>query len=393
LPLPTLVALLVNLRKGTIQDELDQFIDLFSEGLTVHGVTASAFCQARQKLNPRALMTLSDHLVAIFHARFAWRRWHGRRLLAVDGSSVRLPPTPDVIAVFGAPPEGSRIPLARMSYLYDVLNEVVVEADLVPTTIGERVLAGEHLAATRPDDLVLYDRGYPAFWLFALHGVEQRDFCMRLPVKFSNEVEAFVASGATSAVVTFTPGDEARAQCEVYGLPTVPLVVRLVRVTLKGGDTEVLATSLLDEEAFPTHLFKHLYHLRWGIEENYKRAKCRLEIENFSGRSALTVKQDFYAKLFTLNLTAILAWVAQAIADRLYQARRHSYRVNFANALSKMKHAVVRLLLGLAGQELLTPLVLTMAANVEAVRPDRAAPRKIKPAKLQGFFGNYKRCR
>ncbi|HYN77169.1 MAG TPA: hypothetical protein VES73_05190, partial [Lamprocystis sp. (in: g-proteobacteria)] len=54
LPLPTLVALLVNLRNGTIQDELDQFIDLFSEGLTVHGVTASAFGQARQKLNPRA---------------------------------------------------------------------------------------------------------------------------------------------------------------------------------------------------------------------------------------------------------------------------------------------------------------------------------------------------
>ena len=105
------------------------------------------------------------------------------------------------------------------------------------------------------------------------------------------------------------------------------------------------------------------------------------------------MKQDFYAELFTLNLTAILAWVAQAIADRLYQARRHPYRVNFANALSKMKHAVVRLLLGLAGQELLTPLVLTMATNVEAVRPDRSAPRKIKPAKLQGFVGNYKRCR
>jgi hypothetical protein len=66
LPLPTVVALLVNLRKGTIQDELDQFVDLFSEGLAIQGVTASAFCQARQKLNARALMTLSDHVVAMF---------------------------------------------------------------------------------------------------------------------------------------------------------------------------------------------------------------------------------------------------------------------------------------------------------------------------------------
>jgi hypothetical protein len=266
LPLPALVALLVNLRKGTIQDELDRFVALLTDGLTIHKVSASAFCQARQKLNPRAMMSLSDHLVATFQAHFAWRRWRGRRLLAVDGSTVRLPATPDVIAAFGPPPKGSQIPLGRLSVLYDVLNTVVVEADLVSTDVGERVLAGEHLATTRADDLVLYDRGYPAFWLFALHALEQRDFCMRVPVAFSHEVEAFVASGAASAAVVFTPGEEARRQCDVYGLPTAPRVVRLVRVTLKSGETEVLATSLLDETVFPTHLFKDLYHLRWGIE-------------------------------------------------------------------------------------------------------------------------------
>jgi hypothetical protein len=393
LPLPALVALLVNLRKGTVQDELDQFVEVLTEGLAMHALSASAFCQARQKLQARALMRLSDHLVATFQARFAWRRWHGRRLLAVDGSTVRLPPSPDVVATFGPPPEGSRIPLGRVSVLYDVLNAVVVEAELVATDVGERVLAGEHLAATGADDLVLYDRGYPAFWLFALHALEQRDFCMRVPVAFSKEVEAFVASGAPTATVVFTPGPEARRQCEVYRLPSAPLHVRLVRVTLAGGESEVLATSLLDEAAFPTHVFKELYHLRWCVEEQYKRAKCRVEIENFSGRSALSVLQDFYAKIFTMNLTAILVWVAQAIADRLYAARRLPYRVNFANALSKMKHAVARLLLGLGGQELVTTLVLAMAASVEAVRPDRSAPRNMKPAKAQGFHSNYKRCR
>ncbi len=387
------MALLVNLRKGSIQDELDQFVELFSEGLTIHKVSASAFCQARQKLNPRAMMTLSDHLVATFQAHFALRRWRGRRLLAVDGSTVRLPATPEVIAAFGPPPKGSHIPLGRLSVLYDVLNTVVVEADLVSTEVGERVLAGEHLAATRSDDLVLYDRGYPAFWLFALHALEQRDFCMRVAATFSKEVEAFMASGAASAAVVFSPGEETRRQCAVYGLPTAPLVVRLVRVTLKTGETEVLATSLQDETAFPTHIFKHLYHLRWGIEEQYKRAKCRVEIENFSGRSAQSVRQDFYAKIFAMNLTAILVWVAQAIADRLYAARRHAYRVNFANALSKMKHAGAPLLMGLGGQELLTTLVLAMATSVEAVRPDRSAPRNMKPAKIQGYHPNYKRCR
>jgi hypothetical protein len=49
--------------------------------------------------------------------------------------------------------------------------------------------------------------------------------------------------------------------------------------------------------------------------------------------------------------------------------------------------------LGGGGQELVTTLVLAMVASVEAVRPARSAPRKMKPAKLQGFYPNYKRCR
>jgi len=81
------------------------------------------------------------------------------------------------------------------------------------------------------------------------------------------------------------------------------------------------------------------------------------------------------------------------VPDRLYQHRRHACRINFAHALSKIKASVVRLSLGAEAAGLLCPLVLAMAANVEAVRPDRAAPRKMKPAKLQGFFPNNKRCR
>lgn len=393
LPLPQLIGLLLNLRKGTLQDELDGFWAVLTGAPLARGVSASALCQARQKLNPLALCGLNERLVRAFAQAFALRRWHGWRLLATDGSTLRLPPTPDVSASFGAPPPGSAVPLGRLSLLYDVLNEVVVDAELAAYEVGERVLAGEHLAATEARDLLLYDRGYPAFWLFALHRQEQRQFCARLPLGFSTEVVEFLASGARSAAVTFTPTSEARAQCCTYGLASDPITLRLVRVTLENRQSEVLATSLLEETLWPTAWFKDLYHRRWGVEEGYKRAKCRGELENFSGRSARVVLQDVYAKLFTLNLTAICAWVAQAIAERLHQHRRRSYRVNFAHALSKMKDSVVRLLLGPEGASVLTLLVLAMATAVEALRPKRTFPRKLKPAKLHGFHPNYKRCR
>ncbi|HYN76722.1 MAG TPA: hypothetical protein VES73_02890 [Lamprocystis sp. (in: g-proteobacteria)] len=53
--------------------------------------------------------------------------------------------------------------MGRFSQLYDVLNDVVGDADVFPYEVGEWVLAGEHLATTGPTDLILYDRGYPAF--------------------------------------------------------------------------------------------------------------------------------------------------------------------------------------------------------------------------------------
>jgi len=393
LPLPHLVAMLLNLRKGSIGDELDRFFEVLHEQPLADSVTPSAFCQARMKFNPRALMGLNEPLLEGFERHFSPRLWHGLRLLAVDGSTARLPNTADVIATFGAAPEGASVPLARFSRLYDVLNDLVIEADIESRHVGERVLAGEHLAATRDNDLLLYDRGYPAFWLFALHRQEQRHFCARMALNFSGEVTDFLASGKKSDVVLFSPGAEAHKQCQLYGLACEPIALRLIRVSLKGGETEVLATSLLDEKAYPMGWFKRLYHLRWGVEEGYKREKCRIEIENFSGLSAQVVQQDFYAKIFVLNLAAILSWVAQAIAERVYKARKRAYRVNFTNALSKMKDNVIRLFIFDSPTQLLTSLALAMAASVEAVRPDRSYPRKIKPAKLHGFHPNYKRCR
>ncbi|MEA3274481.1 MAG: hypothetical protein U9Q81_04145 [Pseudomonadota bacterium] len=102
-----------------------------------------------------------------------------------------------------------------------------------------------------------------------------------------------------------------------------------------------------------------------------------ISLENFSGLSAQVAQQDFYAKIFVLNLAAILSWVAQAIAKRLYQTRRRSYRVNFANALSKMKDNLIQLFLFDSPLQLLTALVLAMAAS--APKPsDPIAPTRGK---------------
>ncbi len=107
--------LLLSLRKGTVRDELDQFVETFCEdNVPPHTVLLAAFCRARQKLKPEALTLLNDALVDTAAEHLAPQRWHGRRVLAVDGSAACLPDTPDIDQHFGRP-AGNGVPLARFS--------------------------------------------------------------------------------------------------------------------------------------------------------------------------------------------------------------------------------------------------------------------------------------
>lgn len=393
LPLTMLVPLLLNFRKGTNRDELDQFFETVTgSAIPTHTVTEAAFCRARQKLKPEAFVVLNDALLDTANTHLAQRLWREFRVLAVDGSTARLPNTPAIREYFGGP-RGSGVAMARFSRLYDVLNDRVIQADMEPYQTGERELAAHYLLDAQRNDLFLYDRGYPAFWLFAFHHAEQRYYCARVKHDFHAEVSAFVADGVKQRTVVLAPNPASARQCRDYHLPTEPLTVRLVRVELNSGEVEVLITSLLDKKAYPYCAFAKLYALRWGIEENYKREKQRLEIENFSGRSPWVLLQDFHAKIFAQNLTAIITMLAQWLADERYRHRKHTYRINFANALSKMKNNLVRLFLYTSPLELCWRLLQRIADAVEPIRPGRSFPRNLKKVRVPGFQPQYRRTR
>ena len=150
MPLQRLVPLLLNFRKGTNRDELEQFFETITDDPTsVTPVSEAAFCRARQKLKPEALVTLNNVLLDSANQQIAQQRWRGLRVLAVDGSTGRLPDFLAIEEYFGKP-SGSGVPLARFSRLFDVLNDQILHADMVPYATGERELAAEYLLYSSP---------------------------------------------------------------------------------------------------------------------------------------------------------------------------------------------------------------------------------------------------
>jgi hypothetical protein len=390
LPFVVVILFLLNLVKRALQDELDEFFNLDrGAAVAARAVTKSAFSQARQKLKAEAFVELNQVQLDYFYSHFPQQTWCGFRLLAVDGSTAQLPRTPDIAAYFGL---GDSVLLARVSQMFDVINQITVDALLGPPAQGEREYAAQHFAHLGPGDLVLLDRGYPAFWLFALIRAQNAHFCARMPVGLWSVVDHFVATGLGEQITTLTPCAAARQECQARHLSSQPFTVRLLRIELDSGEVEVLITSLLDQERYPYAVFKELYHNRWPVEEDYKVLKLRVEVENWSGKSALSIYQDFHAKVFTTNLTAMLVQPAQTVVAQQSQAKQYTYQVNFAHLLSKMKDTVVLLLRRTAIADLLASLWHIMLHTIEPIRPGRRYPRK-KTGKRKRFSMAYKPLR
>jgi hypothetical protein len=392
LPVAKLVMFLLNLVQGALQAELDRFFELVQGvGGVMRLVSKAAFCVARRKLHFGAFVEVNRTLVDAFYTEQVVERWQGWRLLAVDGSTALLPSSDEITQWFGVvdPAEPRACPIGRVSTLYDALNRIVVDAHLAPYRIGERDLVVEHLRHVRTDDLLLLDRGYGAFWLLALFRALGVSFCMRVAPQFSPALEQFVRTGKTEGLVELCAGRDARRQCRSRGLSLQPMLVRAVRVELNSGEIEVLITSLRDGQLYPSTCFADLYHRRWGIEEGYKVLKCRVECENFTGKSVLSVMQDFHARVVSTNLTVLLTHQAQREIPK--SPRRHPLRVNFSHALSRMRNAIVRLLVAANPRALVDTLIETFRRTTEPVRPQRAFPR-IFYQTARRFRATYKRC-
>jgi hypothetical protein len=388
-----LVIFLINFVRSSYQDELDKFFKTICRfDVAKRIVSKAALSKARMKLKFEAFVELNLHLVHYFEKHFKLRKWYGFRLLAIDGSTVRLPMTESIAEHFGVlnGRQGAPSPMARVSQLFDVLNKISVDALIKPKSIGERELAAQHMINVMDNDLILLDRGYPAWWLFNLILSMDAQFCARVSCTKWKVVRKFFRSGLPEKIIDLPIHTTSVARCRQMGLDTTSLKLRLVRIE-NNESVAVLATSLIDTQQYPLDLFNELYHDRWPIEEDYKAIKCRMELENFTGKSALSVYQDFHAKVFAKNLVWMMAFSVQDRIDQDTCEKKHRYQINFTQAFSKSKGVIALLFHDASSRimHLIVDLQSIFQRTVEPVRPGRKYPRNHK-ARSRKFFLQYK---
>ena len=359
---PEVMGVCLNLPRKSLQLEIDGFMELIDPSIE-KPMTKQAFSKARHNILPSAFKELFELNLADIHGQDMILPRKGWRIFAIDGTELQLPGYGEMLRSYKHNSEHS-LPHARASILCDVVSGFIVHAAIDTTARSERSLALEHLEYfrqfKREKDLVIFDRGYPSGEMIKNLASGGFKFLFRVPRGFNIPAD-------NSAEIDFSANVQGQE-------------VRAVKVSLPGGETELLFTNLTKED-FGADEFAELYHLRWSVETKYNTLKNKLEIESFSGRTLATVQQDFWAALFLSNIAAAIKRDSDEAIGKRNEGRqlRYEYKTNENILIGKLKNNLVKILLEDDGDvrgRLLIKLIERISSFMVPVRPGRSFPRK-----------------
>ena len=381
------VRILLNRLDRTSDVEVQRFCDNHLPAVETY--TKQAFSEARYKLKPEAFTDLDQVLIQNFYADGAYRTVEGWIPVAIDGSTLEIPNTAILRAAYGT---ASGIARARMSHAYDVANHLCLSAIVDRYDTSERDLARRNIAEVRTSVpkshriLWLEDRGYPSFPFWMEFDAQGEAYLMRVPSSFyPNEFAAVRRDERVT--ITVTP-DRAREFAE-QGHPVpvgTELTLRVIKLTLSTGETEILVTNVSAEE-LPYAIVQAMYHLRWGVETHFDILKNRCEIANFCGILPPAILQEHHATVFLSNMCALVEAEAQILWDVHQAASAHrykyaAYKINTSVAFGLWKDQWMPIVLAedpAIREQAFWRLVEILRRKVTPIRPGRSYPRTKAP--------------
>ena len=210
----TVIMVMLRGQKVSLQTAVNKFFSAIGEVWRV--VTASAYRQARQKVQPEVFVHLNAVACAEYYTRYGADDevvlWHGQRVLGVEGSYLHLPDTAETRREFSVQtnqhPGGEQVQ-ALASVLYDLRNDLGLSAALGPKQAEKNLLFATHLAVTQRGDVLVCDRAYADYSVMATILAWQCHFVIRFPRQSFTAVNAFWAAPERERVVTLTMPSQA----------------------------------------------------------------------------------------------------------------------------------------------------------------------------------------
>jgi len=245
------------------------WLDLALPGGPNHHVAKSTIAQARQRLGEDPVA----YLFAVTAARWAFEsaerhRWRGLSLFGVDGSTLRVPDSPENWKAFGGQHgnglrNGSAYPTVRLLGLMALRSHLLAGLVFADYATGEVTLAKDLWRELPDDSLTLVDRNFlVAYWLVAIEKSGRNRHWMTR-AKSTTRLRTVRRLGPNDRIVELQLSAQTRR-----AYPDLPAVwqVRAIRYHRRGFRPSTLLVSLLDSVAYPATELVAIYHERWELE-------------------------------------------------------------------------------------------------------------------------------
>jgi hypothetical protein len=340
-------------------------------------ISKQAFSQSRKHLNPEYVREFVDMTSELAAQDNTMPSYNGMRLIAIDGSDVALENTPELKEAFGCSGPKNDAATALCSIAYGPLDHVIYDCRLDRYNADERDLAKAHVKRLSElglsGSLLLFDRGYPSAEFVGFLYESNFQFVMRIRSKFNVDADNI----KTQDWINLNHNGK-------------EYPVRILKVTLNNGETETLLTSL-NQKQLPIRKAGSLYFERWKVEIAYDLIKSKLELENFSGKSKVSVYQDFYATMYLANIAAFAAEEAdEEIANKDNgKPLKYPRKANRTRIIAKFREIFLRIITEQDKEKrnaMLDTLISDISRYPIQVVPNRSPKRKL-PRKKRFFIG------
>ena len=297
--------------------------------------TASAYCQARQRLPVelfrRLFRTITDAMFDTLDSRasnpgFRGRGIRGRgRVIMLDGTSFSMPDTPELMKRFGHPTgqkPGCAFPVAHLMMMIDLATGLIIETLIAPWTVHDLTQSVKMLGCLRRGDIALGDRAFGSWGFLTLVLQHQRDAVVRahacLKIDFNPDPSRDRHPGGTylrlymlgkddQVIEWFKPEVKPRWMTgdDFAALPP-SIIVRVVRYGLhrKGfrSKSVTLLTTLIDHERYPAVDLAALYARRWEIETAFRHLKRTMNMRTLRCKTVDGVEKELHMYALAYNL-------------------------------------------------------------------------------------------
>lgn len=380
------------MQKGkTTSMELDEYLKNKTGSYKI-SISKQAFSKQRQYLKPEIFIDIYKDYLEDFYDNYPEenKRYKGYNICAVDGSMIEIPNTQEMREEYKSQKNSSgkrESARARVSGIYDVENGFMIDAIITDCGEGEKELAKRNIEnAGKIIDLeksiIIFDRGYP--------GIELIWYLEKLKIKYIFRLPTRVYEKEKSSMKTEDEWIEIKVEDRLRNIADKEIreeikkqksiKIRMTKVVLETGEIEYLLSNV-GKEIITLKEMKETYFKRWQIEIGYDILKNKLHIENFTGRSKITIEQDFYAQIYTFNvLQDIKNTNTRRIQDKSKNKKlKYTYKVNINILAGWLKNILIAVMFAKTEEEIdnLYKIIVEKAEkNLVAIKPNRTNIRK-----------------